>query len=107
MSNTTGAHNTASGVGALQLNTNGDDNTASGSGALSDNNTGADNTAVGSQTLASNTTGNLNTAVGFPTASNIICIGADGQNVSNSCYIEQIFGATSGGGIAVHCQFRR
>ena len=35
------------------------------------------------------------------TASNIICIGADGQNVSNSCYIGQIFGATSAGGIAV------
>jgi trimeric autotransporter adhesin len=53
------------------------------------------------------TTGFLNVAFGFAagsnatTASNIICIGADGQNVSNSCYIGQIFGATSGGGIAV------
>ena len=35
------------------------------------------------------------------TASSTICIGADGQNVSNSFYIGQIFGATSAGGIAV------
>jgi trimeric autotransporter adhesin len=35
------------------------------------------------------------------TASSTICIGTDGQNVSNSCYIGQIFGATAAGGIAV------
>ena len=35
------------------------------------------------------------------TASNVICIGALGNNVDNSCYIGQIFGATSSGGVAV------
>ena len=35
------------------------------------------------------------------TANDVICIGANGANVSNSCYIGQIFGATSAGGTAV------
>jgi septal ring factor EnvC (AmiA/AmiB activator) len=35
------------------------------------------------------------------TADDVICVGADGANVSNSCYIGQIFGATSSGGTAV------
>jgi trimeric autotransporter adhesin len=35
------------------------------------------------------------------TANNVICIGAEGNNVDNSCYIGQIFGATSSGGTAV------
>jgi hypothetical protein len=35
------------------------------------------------------------------TASDVICIGASGANVSNSCFIGQIFGATSPGGTAV------
>jgi hypothetical protein len=35
------------------------------------------------------------------TANSVICIGADGQNVSNSCYIGNIFGTTSSGGAAV------
>jgi len=39
--------------------------------------------------------------IGVTTASNVICIGAGGQNVSNSCYIGQIFGVTSSGGTAV------
>jgi uncharacterized coiled-coil protein SlyX len=34
-------------------------------------------------------------------AADVICIGAFGQNVSNSCYIGQIFGVTSSGGTAV------
>ena len=35
------------------------------------------------------------------TANNVICIGAAGANVSNSCFIGQIFGVTSSGGTAV------
>jgi hypothetical protein len=57
--------------------------------------------------LDSNTTGNNNIAMGVGAGSNVItaddviCVGADGANVSNSCYIGQIFGATSSGGTAV------
>ncbi len=39
--------------------------------------------------------------INVTTANNVICIGADGNNVDNSCYIGQIFGATSSGGAAV------
>ncbi len=52
-------------------------------------------------------TGSINIALGFEagtgvtTADNVICIGAPGQNVDGSCYIGQIFGATSSGGSAV------
>jgi hypothetical protein len=54
-------------------------------------------------------TGDNNTALGagaggnVTTASNVICIGAlvAGANVSNSCYIGNIFGTTSSAGIAV------
>ena len=52
-------------------------------------------------------TGSGNIALGIgagftvTTANSVICIGADGQNVSNSCYIGNIFGATSSGGAAV------
>jgi hypothetical protein len=52
--------------------------------------TGASNIALG---------GNAGTNV--TTASSVICIGASGANVSNGCYIGQIFGATSSGGTAV------
>jgi len=45
----------------------------------------------------------LGASAGFnvTTADNVICIGHDGQNVSNSCYIGEIFGVTSAGGTAV------
>jgi len=41
--------------------------------------------------------------LGVTTATDVICIGAGvaGENVNNSCYIGQIFNATSSGGIAV------
>jgi len=48
-----------------------------------------------------------NIALGFHTGNNVttanhvICIGADGNNVSNSCYIGNIFGSTSSNGAAV------
>jgi len=106
-SNTTGSFNTANGWGALDLNTTGNANTAIGASALQGNTTGFNNTAIGSLALSSNTTGNDNIALGLNagfnvlTADSVICIGADGENVSNSCYIGQIFNATSSGGTAV------
>jgi len=100
--NVIGSSNTAVGIGALFSNT-GNSNTAVGDNALSANTLGDHNTAVGLQALFNNTTGGSNVAVGVnagtgvTTASNVICIGAQGANVSNSCYIGNIFGATSGG----------
>src|SRR5205809_958426 len=35
------------------------------------------------------------------TANNVICIGAEGNNADNSCYIGNIFGSTSSNGVAV------
>lgn len=123
-SNTTGNFNTAIGHGALISNSTGGGNTTVGNNSLTNNDEGAGNAAVGDQALHDNTTGNLNTAIGFAalfnsmtgdsnigvgfdaginvmTASNTICIGAAGEDVSNSCYIDNIFGATSAGGIGV------
>ena len=104
-STTIGAYNTATGFDALFNNT-GFSNTANGASALNSN-TGNANTAMGAGALLNNTTGFSNIALGFDaginvgTADHVICIGADGQNVSNSCYIGQIFGATSSAGTAV------
>jgi len=107
--NTSADRNTAVGAFALNDDTTGDRNTAVGVFALTDDTTGAFNTAVGVQALASDTTGGLNTALGVgaggsvTTANNVICIGANvsGENVTNSCYIGNIFGATSSSGVAV------
>ena len=124
LSNTIGSGNTANGVVALLNNTEGNGNTANGHGALYFNTTGLQNTAHGLNALYSNTTGDFNTANGVNalffsttgshnialgssagnfviTADNVICIGLPGADVSNSCYIGQIFGATSPDGIAV------
>jgi hypothetical protein len=125
LSNTTGNSNTAIGVGAL-ANSNTSNNTATGFEALN-NATGPSNTAYGFSALFNDSTGSFNTATGFnallnntigsenvalgdgaglsvTTATNVICIGAGvaGENVSNSCYIGQIFNATSSGGTAVY-----
>jgi Chaperone of endosialidase len=106
-SNTTAFTNTANGFRALFSNTGGEGNTADGGNALFSNTTGYTNTAIGAHALGSNTTGSNNTALGFgaggnvTTASNVICIGTTGANQSNSCFIGQIFGATSSGGTAV------
>ena len=116
-SNTEGALNTGTGVGALQTNTMGNNNTATGGGALQDNTIGVANTANGTYALAANMAGSFNTAdgasalpnsvsgsnniglgvnagTGVTTASNVICIGVGiaGADVDNSCYIGQIFG---------------
>ena len=124
--NTTGDSNTALGVNALFGNTSGNENMALGRTALLSNHTGIQNTAIGFEALSANTSGSGNTVVGsgaLPNndtgdhnvvlgadaggnifgANNVICIGANlgGENVSNSCYIANIFNRTSSGGIAV------
>ena len=124
-SNTTGDVNTAVGYHALLSNTNGSDNSAFGWGALASNTTGIHNTATGFRALYSETTGGDNTATGYfalanvtghsntaigagaggsvTTANNVICIGTNvsGDNVNDSCFIGNIFGATSPNGIGV------
>jgi hypothetical protein len=107
--NTTGFHNTADGFIALANNTTGNHNTADGDEALTGNTTGNFNTTCGAHSLINNTTGSGNTVLGFDTgnsittANNVICIGENvaGANVSNSCFIGNIFGRTSTAGIAV------
>ena len=105
--NTTGGANTANGIQALMSNTTGLVNTANGCQALVSNTTGSINTAIGFKALLNNTNGERNTALGFlagdavTTADNVIAIGTSGANVSNSCYIGQIFDRTSSGGTAV------
>jgi hypothetical protein len=97
--NATGNANTASGFEALGSNTTGGGNAAAGSVALFSNTTGSNNTACGRAALSNNTSGSHNTALGneagdgVTTANNVICIGdgVSGQNVSNSCYIGQIY----------------
>lgn len=111
--NTTGSANTAAGLNALVSNTTGDFNTAVGIAALGGNTTGSDNTAVGVVALFNNETGNTNVAIGesaftanttgsgniglgyfagvnVTTADSVICIGASGQNVDNTCFIGNI-----------------
>ena len=75
----------------------GNDNTANGVTSLPANTTGSSNTAYGLSALFSNTTGSNNIGLGraagqnVTTANNVIAIGANGANVSNSCYIGQIY----------------
>jgi trimeric autotransporter adhesin len=101
VSNVSGDSNTAVGDQTLAANT-GSGNTAVGADALASNTTGGNNTAIGINALFNSTTGNLNTAlglgagIGVTTASNVICIGADGANVSNSCFIGNVGGVGIG-----------
>jgi hypothetical protein len=120
--NTIGSDNTAIGYHAAWNAETGDNNTAIGRNALAANG-GSQNTAIGVQALENNTSGN-NTAIGYlagsnntsgtqnialgafagldvTTADNVICIGANGDNVSDSCYIGNIFGGTVPGGTTV------
>lgn len=107
--NTTGSENTGLGVSALQDNVDGNNNTAVGLLALGANTHGSGNTAVGWNALASNTTGLNNIAIGaasagnVATANNVICIGTniDGEDISNSCYIANIFNQTTVTGVPV------
>jgi uncharacterized coiled-coil protein SlyX len=106
--NTTGSFNTANGYQALNSNTDGSGNTANGSQALFFN-TGEANTAIGDSALLFNTTGSNNTALGIvagnnvSTANNVICIGSgvEGANVSNTCFIGNIRGVTTGNADAI------
>ena len=92
-----GSFNTANGYRALFGNTEGGANTAVGYRALLNNTTGSGNTAIGSTTLGNNSTGNNNVALGFSagiavsTADNVIAIGTAGENVSNSCFIGNVY----------------
>ena len=122
--NTEGLSNTAVGVSALRVNTTGHGNTATGGAALQNNTTGFNNTAIGLFALDGNTTGSTNTGIGraallanttgfnnialgpsagdsVTTANNVIAIGTSGENVSNSCYVGNIFGQLSSGGTGV------
>jgi hypothetical protein len=122
--NTTGFGNAAVGFQALQSSTTGNANTAIGTSALSGNTTGGGNTAFGSATLGNNSTGDSNTAIGngalifnntgsenvalgegaggnVTTANNVICIGSDGANVNNTCFIGNIRGVTTANADAV------
>ena len=123
LNNTTGQNNTATGFQALQNNTTGVNNTAGGVNALISNTTGFGNTAMGFQASQSTTTGGGNTAIGgallfnitgdsntalgvsagsgVTTATNVICIGTDGADVNNSCFIGNIHGVTTQIGDAI------
>jgi hypothetical protein len=111
--NISAQENTAVGFSAMGNAPPNNLNTAVGSTALASINNGASNTAIGAHALASltssnastavgadalvNTTGNANTALGanagsgITTGSNIICIGTNGANMDNSCFIGRIY----------------
>ena len=99
--NNLGSGNTAVGSNALYNNTVTYANTAIGYGALFNNGggfgTAGGNTAIGFEALYNNTTGNSNIAVGsnagfaVTTSSNVLCIGTQGANVDDSCYIANIW----------------
>lgn len=97
---TEGEANNAFGDQALNNNSTGNHNTAMGDNALLFNTIGSDNTAIGRNALWSNTAGSDLTAVGafageaVTAADHVICIGHPGANVSNSCYIGKIYGAS-------------
>ena len=105
--NTSGSFNTANGALALSNNTAGDSTRPPELKRSYLNTTGNSNTAIGIDALPNNTSGGGNIALGahaggvVTTANNVICIGLPGQNVSNSCFIGHIFGATSSGGTTV------
>src|SRR5438067_1586546 len=107
--NISGSSNNAFGNSALLENMVGVDNTAIGDLALLNNDsdgtgTANFNTAVGSGALAANVDGGENTALGVDTLANnnnADFLTAVGNNVENSCFIGNIFGATSSNGVAV------
>jgi hypothetical protein len=103
---TAGTGNTAIGFAVLGDNTTGYGNTGIGFGTLQSS-TGSTNTAVGATALGNNTSGTSNIALGVnaglavTTASNVLCIGANGANVDSSCYIANIW-QQPGGSQAVY-----
>src|SRR4029077_15734756 len=105
-SNTTGDENTAIGDAALLAN-HGIENTAIGQDALRNNTTGTENTAIGAGALKNDTGGSRNTALGdgagyrVTAANHVICIDTQGANVSGSCFIGSIRGATTANADAI------
>src|SRR6266480_3949183 len=103
LNNISGPTNTATGAFALFNNTIGDGNTAIGANALLSNTTTNGNTAIGSFALI-NSTGAGNMAIGYgagsnvSTANGVICIGHNGQNVTATTWIENVYGATTQSG---------
>ena len=101
LNNTTGNRNTANGALALFSNTEGNRNTAIGFNTLFNKTTGAGNTAIGDYALSQLTAGSGNTALGstagsfVTTASDVICAGAGGENVSNTTWIRNVYGVTT------------
>ena len=100
LSNTTGNGNTAIGWEALFRNTGSVANTAVGLGALASMTAGTANTAIGANALDNLTTGSFNIVVGqsgagILTASNVICIGSDGANTSDTTWVGNIYGVTT------------
>ena len=101
---TTGGNNTAVGHGALISNIIGGNNTAVGREALLLNTSGESNVAVGRRALANSVTGVSNLAIGIDagnqitSASNVICIGHTGEDVTDSTWISNVFGVTTQSG---------
>src|SRR4029077_6082929 len=97
-----GTHNTAAGHTAMSSDTTGSSNTAYGYSALASNLTGNGNVAMGYGALVAQTSGDLNTALGvfagngIITAGNVICIGTSGTNVSDSCFVGNIWNQPGG-----------
>ena len=102
-SDTTGSSNTAIGWNALLNNATGNNNTAVGREALLST-TGESNVAIGRGALANSVSGNLNVAVGtdagssVTTAHEVIAIGHTGADVSNTTWIDNIYGVTTQSG---------
>jgi hypothetical protein len=101
------ALNDAFGYQALFNLTSGANNVAIGANALLHLASGNVNLAVGSPAGTNLTSGDFNVFIGsnagsgVTTASNVICIGAAGNNVGGSCFIDHIFNGTSSGGVGV------
>jgi hypothetical protein len=78
--------------------------------ALLNNTAGENNTAVGESTLV-NCTGSGSIAIGshagefVGSSNNVIAVGSPSDDVHNSCFIGNIFGATSTQGIGVFINF--
>jgi hypothetical protein len=104
LNNTKGVSNTATGYQALLTNTTGVQNTAVGAGALASNNAGCCNTAVGEGALSDATNIGDCIAVGVDAGSNVtdafnvIAIGHSGLNVSDTTWIDNIYGVTTQSG---------
>jgi hypothetical protein len=100
-----GNSNTAIGRDALLNNADGSNNIAVGRDALLNSTGGESNVAVGRGALANSTTGDSNLALGIDagnqlvTANNVICIGHTGADVSDTTWIDNVFGVTTQSGM--------